>query len=456
MHRLLGVLVIAAWSALPVRADQVQSHTSAGSTPSPLPTPTAVPRPKPIAVCGSGARTGCGGPPPCNYQEQPPVSHPAAPRFYPTRQGVHIRLQPIPTTPPVTALSLYGDTIAWGVPSYSDPRAHFSHPPRLYLATLTNFHPILISQDNACGTGFDDMRLSANWLVWMQHVPTYAGKGVQLNRIWVLNLHTWHRFLVNFRSNPAQGVVDLDPLSLDGDTVVWARTTIYDQHRWANLTILSRRLTDWRFSNFGIQTYLRLRNGRFDFPAPHLEGYRDPQIAGRLLTYVRERWNGTASVSDVMLKDLTTGQVRELWRYNGVNPTTNGMIVAWEVQPGDQAGFTLTRYDPRSGNQIALSTNVDTVSYNAPGPRLSSSVLAWRTRDVGKGGRNTYRIVARDLHTGREYGLANGSDFYAGTGIAFTILTGPGWGWGNRAVWQQTFYDRRGRGRSYLVVGDVP
>jgi hypothetical protein len=180
-----------------------------------------------------------------------------------------------------------------------------------------------------------------------------------------------------------------------------------------------------------------------------VQGETQPQLAGHILTWVRDRWTGHASVSDVVLKDLNTGRGRELWHDNGLNPTTNGERVAWEVQTTDQPRFTLIRYDIGSASRGVLDTSLDSFSPGLSGPHVSKGLLTWRTRTLARVGA-TYTIVARDLRTGRDYRLAHGTDAYYGSDIAYTIITGPGWGSGNRAVRQQTVFDRHGRGQGYL------
>lgn len=84
-------------------------------------------------------------------------------------------------------------------------------------------------------------------------------------------------------------------------------------------------------------------------------------------------------------------------------------------------------------------------------PTISGHVLTWCTFAL-VAGRDTYDLVARDLRTGLQYRLASGGDAAAPD----AVVSGPGWGWPNRVVWEQTVDNAGGPQVSYLAITRIP
>jgi len=380
---------------------------------------------------------------PCNPGEKAPPATGSVVRYYRTRQGVRIRLLPISLPIPVTGLALSGDTVVWAEPAYSRPHDAFMHPPRLYMGSVSHFWPVLVSQGSDCGA-FENVTVSAHWLVWSRYVATRP-YGPAVDDMRALDLRTGRSYRLNPEARPQEGPADLGPFSLDGDTLTWLHVTSKGNEE--TYSIVSRQLPDGPISTLETLVSSVVQ----DRGAPRVQRIYAPQRVGRYLTWTRERWTGTAVATDVMLIDLETRRVRELWASSGGVPLTNGRKVAWVVAEG-RPWQPLMRYDIRSQKRVVVTTRADT--FEMAGPTMSSRALAWQTyaqlRTHG-----SYRIVARDLRTGKNYGLASGTE-----GLwprsASTVVMGAGQGWGKRVIWEQSMFDRSGHGRGYLAIADLP
>lgn len=457
LRRVIPLLVVA--GSLAFVGQPGGARSAAVQQVGPTPTGTAVgpatATPSPTPIIFVDARLLESGRLHCNYRERPPALHPGPTRFYRTRQGVQVRLLPIPTAPHVTALTLYGSRVSWAVKSYWDRRARVRHPPRLYIANVNDFRPVLVSQDSACKTGFNDVRLSRDWLVWMRNLGGNAAQDWATDQIWALNLRTGRRVVVDFRANRSPKVADIEltPIWLHQDTVVWARSS-FAKPRFSWLSIYSRRLTDWHFSDFGLRATFASDDAYASSRKLHTYLYENPQLVGATLTFTESRAGGHRVVTSVMTKDLRSGRVRDLADTADL-PTTNGRKIAWLVPGGIDARRTLVRYDLQTGSTAILGRNVLNTGEVDDTPHMTDDLLTWHSFNLTAGGGSVDRLIARDLRTGRDYRLASGV-YAGGARFPYTAVAGPAWGSGRRVAWVQTWYDRRGRGTSYLAVADVP
>ncbi|MBV9280592.1 MAG: hypothetical protein JOZ41_10960, partial [Chloroflexi bacterium] len=291
-------------------------------------TPAATPLATPLAPhCPPGWRFGQGGAcvlPPCNPRAVALTSGRVAARLDRTPEDLIVRLQPIPLAPSLSALSLGRDSVAWAVPSWAQAGSHVSQPARLYLADLRYFRPTLVAQSCA---GFADVRLSARWLVWSQ--PVFLGLNRPgTSRIWVLDLHTGRRSLVNADAFPARSVYDEGSLSLGDDAVTWARGLGIQPHTnfVARMAIVTRRLPDRPITSLVPAAAVNLDNAG----APHLQSISDPQRSGNLLVWARARWTGRGPSTDLLMMNLSTGLQRVVASGGAAYPVTNGRKIAWD------------------------------------------------------------------------------------------------------------------------------
>jgi hypothetical protein len=185
--------------------------------------------------------------------------------------------------------------------------------------------------------------------------------------------------------------------------------------------------------------------------SPHVVDITEVERAGHILVWVRDRWDGNELVTDLLMKNLSTNQVRIVSRGGADDPATNGRKIVWNA-PAGRPWQPLMRYDLTTGRRAVLSRVANDFSSLTRSPTISDRLLAWRTFAL-VAGRDTYSLVARDLRTGRNYHLATGGD----TGTPGLIFSGPGWGWANHALWEQTVDGAGGHPRaSYLAVTSVP
>jgi hypothetical protein len=229
-----------------------------------------------------------------------------------------------------------------------------SQPARLYVADLQRFQPKLIAQSCA---GFGDVRLGAGRLVWAQ--PVFLGlTRPSANRIWALDLQTWRRSLVNADAFPVRNVYDGGSFSLDGDFATWTRGegTIRRSNAPVRMAIVSRRLPNGPIIPLVPSAAMNPDNAG----TPHVQSIGDPQRAGKLLVWVRERWNGRKPVNDLLMKNLATGHVCAVTS-DAEYPVTNGRKIVWEVPTG-RPWEPLVRYDLLTGDRAVLSTVANSFS----------------------------------------------------------------------------------------------
>lgn len=423
--RLLTVLLLSLCSlVLLPRAGMSQAAAK------PTPTPTLA-RPG----CGDlGGRCHTG---PCDRSPIQPPAHLPGPHFIRTKQGVSIRLQPLPGNAAISGLTVNSGWAAWEVQTISGRR--HSIRPRLYLARLDHFHPSIVASPS-CSTNLGGPYLSAHWLVWTERHLTPYGRHDTLT-IRALNLSTGH---TEYWSFPYTNDVLAPGAAFTGDTLVWTSQQWEGQGRGRTLVhgIHTRTLPDGP-----TQTIHEVREhiGRF-FPPSYVDGYVAPQIAGNLAVWQRTQWVNGVPHTGVLAATLPRGRVRMLTATGAESPVTNGWKVAWLADSGHS--LDLMQLDTHTGTRKLIGQDVLPWTTS---PQLGGTTLSWQTDE----GSQTARVLfARGLITGRRYALVTWRA--SGAAPAPLKVFGPGAADGDQVVWEEVVRTGTNQKVAYLAVAGIP